>query len=278
MDAALEGITVVSLAVNVPGPVAAARLRQLGAAVVKIEPPDGDPLARACPTWYDALCQGQEVWRLDLKADAGRTELDTLLEGADLLLTAQRPAALARLGLAWPVLHARHPRLAQVAIGGYAAPHDEVPGHDLTYLAAVGLLTPPGLPRTLMVDLAGAERAVSAALGLLLARERGQQAGYAGVLLGTVAEALAEPLRHGLTAPGGILGGGLPGYGIYRAKEGWIAVAALERHFWRRLGEALGMDGDAGSDDLAAVFATRSADEWQCWAVEHDLPLASVSG
>src|SRR4051794_26225209 len=159
----LRGIRVVSLALNVPGPAAAAHLCGLGAAVTKVEPLDGDPLARMCPAWYEDLRAGQDVVRLDLKDAAGRASLDGLLEGADVLLTSSRPAALDRLGLSWPDLHVRFPHLVQVAIVGHAAPHQEVPGHDLTYLATAGLLVPPQVPRTLLADLAGAERAVSTA-------------------------------------------------------------------------------------------------------------------
>jgi crotonobetainyl-CoA:carnitine CoA-transferase CaiB-like acyl-CoA transferase len=264
-----------SLAVNVPGPVAAARLHQLGAAVIKVEPPAGDPLARHCPDWYAALCAGQQVQRLDLKDPAQRAELDHLLQGCDLLLTSSRPAALAGLGLDWASLHARYPRLAQVAIIGFPPPQQNVPGHDLTYLAAHGLLLPPRLPPTLMADLAGAERAVRAALGLLLARERGAEAGYAEVALATVAESFAAPLRHGLTVPTGLLGGGWPGYNLYAAGQGWVAVAALEPHFWERLQRELGLDG-ATYDDLAAIFATREAGEWEAWAAERDLPITAL--
>ena len=103
----LDGMRAVSLAVNVPGPTAAAGLVALGASVTKVEPPAGDPLAAAHPAWYDELRAGQQVVTLDLKQEADRTGLEGLLETADLLLTSNRPGALARLGLAWPVLHAR---------------------------------------------------------------------------------------------------------------------------------------------------------------------------
>ena len=66
------------------------------------------------------------------------------------------PSALARLGLEWGSLHARFPRLCYVAIVGYLPPHENVPGHDLTYQAAYGMLTPPHLPRVLVADMAGA--------------------------------------------------------------------------------------------------------------------------
>src|SRR5688572_1051684 len=135
----LRDVHVVSLAVNIPGPVAAATLRDLGASVIKIEPPDGDPLAIASADWYTELITGIQVLRLDLKSGTGRARLDELLAQADLLLTSTRPAGLQRLGLGWPALHARYPRLCHVAIVGYQAPRQNVAGHDLTYQAETGL-------------------------------------------------------------------------------------------------------------------------------------------
>jgi crotonobetainyl-CoA:carnitine CoA-transferase CaiB-like acyl-CoA transferase len=93
-------------------------LRDRGAAVVKVEPPAGDPLSAWAPRWYAELSEGIEVVRLDLKSPDGRERLDTLLAAADLLVTASRTASLQRLGLAWSDLHARHPRLCHVAVVG----------------------------------------------------------------------------------------------------------------------------------------------------------------
>lgn len=266
---------VVSLAVNLPGPLAVARLQQLGAAVVKIEPPEGDPLWHAQPHWYHALHEGQQILRLNLKAAEERARLEAELAPADLLVTASRPAALRRLELAWPELHARYPRLCQVALVGYPPPHEDVAGHDLTYQAGLGLVEPPHLPRTMIADLAGAQQAVHTALALLLARERGQGSHYAQVSLSEAAESFAEPLRRGLTAPGGILGGALPGYNLYQARGGWIALAALEPHFWDNLTVELGLAGP-DRQQLQEVFLSRTALEWEAWARERDLPLVAV--
>jgi alpha-methylacyl-CoA racemase len=273
----LDDIQVVSLAVNLPGPVAAAHLRRLGAAVVKVEPPDGDPLEAACPQWYRALNHRQEVLRLDLKVEADRARLHDRLAGADLFITAVRPAALQRLGLSWTDLYPRYPRLLHVGIVGHPAPNEDLPGHDLTYQARLGLLTPPHLPRVLVADWAGAHAVVSAALGLVLARERGQGCQSVQVTLEEAAADFAEPLRHGLTAPGGFLGGGLPSYSLYRARDGWVAVAALEGHFWKRLLAELGL-AVPDREALQTLFATRTADEWERWAAERDLPIAAVRG
>jgi crotonobetainyl-CoA:carnitine CoA-transferase CaiB-like acyl-CoA transferase len=272
----LDNIRILSLAVNLPGPVAAAGLLRLGAAVVKVEPPDGDPLEAARPGWYRALHQGQQVLRLDLKDAADRARLHDHLAAADLFLTAVRPAALRRLGLSWAELQPRYPRLLHVGIVGHPAPDEDRPGHDLTYQARLGLLTPPHLPRVLVADWAGAHAVVTAALGLILARERGQGCQSVQVSLAGGAADFAEPLRHGLTAPGGLLGGGLPAYNLYRSRDGWVAVAALEPHFRDRLLAELGLSAP-DAEALRGVFATRTAAEWEAWAAERDLPLAAVA-
>lgn len=272
----LAGVRVVSMALNLPGPAACARLRDLGATIVKVEPPGGDPFASLCPAWYTRLHAGLEVRSLDLKEAHGRAALEGLLASADIFVTAQRPAALARLALDATALALRHPRLCHVAITGHAPPHAEQPGHDLTYLAEHGLVDPPALPRTLFADMAGAERTISTALALLHSRHRTGSGGVAYVALAEAAACLAQPLVAGLTVPGAMLGGGLPGYNLYRATDRWIAVAALEPHFARRLAEALGMAA-LTVEALRERFATRRADDWIAWAREHDLPLIAVS-
>ena len=86
-----------------------------------MEPPGGDPLARVAADWYRGLHQGFEIVTLNLKEAQGRDGLFERLGSADLLITATRPAALERLGLAWPSLHVRFPRLSQVAVVGFPA-------------------------------------------------------------------------------------------------------------------------------------------------------------
>jgi len=152
---------------------------------------------------------------------------------------------------------------------------EERSGHDLTYLAPTGLLSPPHLPLSLYVDLASAERCVSLALALLLNFERTGQAGFGFVSLHECAGDLAEPYRAGLTSPGGVLGGGFPLYSMYETKDGWIAIAALEPHFAQRMIRELGLESPERSK-LEHIFKTRSAREWEQWALELDLPLMAL--
>lgn len=270
----LSGLRIVSTALNLPGPVACARLRTLGAAIDKVEPPEGDPLDRYAPDWYRRLQDGMGVHRLDLKTGDGRASMSRLLERADVLITAQRPAALARIGLDAVALRA-HPRLCHVAITGHPAPEENLPGHDLTYLAACGLVRPPRMPPTLFADMAGGERAATEALALVSARDRGASGRKATVALADVAHDLAAPLREGLTAPGALLGGGLAGYNLYATAEGWIALAALEPRFLQHLAETLSVV-PATHERLAAKFAERTAREWEEWARANDVPLVAV--
>ncbi len=273
----LRGFSVLTVAVNLPGPVAASLLAASGASVIKVEPPGGDPLSRIAPDYYEELRAGQEVVILDLKDANDRASLDNRLAEADLLLTSSRPAALERLGLSWTDLHERFPRLCQVAIIGQPDPHEDAPGHDLTYQAKEKLLTPPHMPRVLVADLAGAQIAAREAISLLFARERGMGAGCSRVALSSAAESFAKPFRHGLTNDGGMLGGGSPTYGLYRTRgNGYVALAALEPHFWESLLRELEIDGLDGRD-LNSAFLARDADEWEEWAARRDLPLVAAA-
>lgn len=271
----LDGVRVVTTALNLPGPAACARLRDLGATVAKIEPPGGDPFERFCPSWYRRLHEGMTVGRLDLKSETGRRAMSRLLANADLLVTAQRASALARMGLDRETLARVHPALCHAAITGHAPPDDELPGHDLTYLATHGLVSPPHLPPTLFADMAGSERVVSTALALVIARARTGKGESAAVALADAAQALAQPLREGLTRPGALLGGGFAGYNVYAARTGWVAVAALEPHFEKRLAEKFAL-GKLGADTLASLFATHDAAYWEDWARKNDLPIVAV--
>lgn len=335
----LRGVNVLSLAPNLPGPIAARRLAEMGASVTKIEGPTGDLMAQAAPTYYEWLCTGQDVVALNLKEEADRGTLQGLLSSCDVLITSSRPSALARLGLSWEELHAAYPRLCQVAIVGHSGDDADLAGHDLTYQAHAGTLLPPAMPTVPVADLAGAELAVQAALALLLGRNAGEDSagpgaggqsvesqgaeeqgdgtaagggGYHEVALADAAEVFAMPAQFGLSAPGGLLGGALPGYRIYEAApaggaeaeagppagggaegvevegvevegieaEGaaptHVAFAALEPHFMARAMQLLGVDGT--EEQFAAAFKTKTAAEWEAWGIEQDVPIAETRG
>jgi alpha-methylacyl-CoA racemase len=273
---ALTGIEIVSLAVNVPGPAMLARLSGYGASVTKVEPPEGDPLFHHDPRWYARLSASQTILRLDLKSRDGRTALEERLSTADLLVTASRPGALSRLGLDFDALHARFPGLCQLQMVGFPPPDADLPGHDLSFQAAAGLiLDPPRMPFTLLADLMGAERAATEAVALLLHKQRTGEAMLRRVSLAEAASALAVPWERGLCAPGGLLGGGRPGYGIYPTKDGWVALAALEPRFLDRLRAALKLPAITTAR-LRKVFKAKSGAQWEAWGRKHGVPVTKL--
>ena len=258
---------IVSLALNLPGPVAVARLVAAGAAAIKIEPPWGDPLAGICRPWYDDLHANVTIERLDLKTAAGLDAVKVHLASADVFIAGHRPRALVGLGLDADALATPFPTLRHLNIVGNTA-HPDQAGHDLNYQAKAGLVQAT-LPLTLAADMAGAERAHGAVLALM---HEGPGSRRVVGLFDAVSD-LAAPLRYGLTAPGGPLGGANPAYGIYPTKTGLVAIGALEPHFRARLYDTLELpDGS----DLSITMLTRTAAEWEGWAAERDIPLVEV--
>ncbi len=271
----MKGLKIVTLALNVPGPLAAKRLLKLGAEVIKVEPPQGDPLEYYNPEWYQDLNDQQNIRKLDLKSQAGLDAFDSLLAGNDLLITAQRPLALKRLGLDWENLQRKSASLNHLAIVGYPEPNQNHAGHDLTYQATLGLLSPPHMPKTLMADMAGAERAAFEGLAMLMASQLGESGQRKVVALSDAAEYMAMPLEYGLTGDGAMLGGRVPEYALYDTKSGWVAIAAIEPHFKLRLQKGLGLP-DLSHDAISQKLKEQSAADWVEWANERDIPLVEV--
>ena len=280
----LKGTRILSLALNLPGPAALMRCRELGATGVKLEPVGGDPLMAYSPSAYTALHQGVRITTEDLKTEAGQKGLHRELAKADVLLTSFRPSALARLGLGWRALHRLYPALSQVAMVGSPGALAEAPGHDLTYLAEAGLVTGLDLPATLYADMGGSLMAVQAVLQAVLHRAGRSTGVYQEVALASAAVYLALPRTWGLTQPGAPVGGGHAGYRVYACKDGRVAVAALEPHFAARLCAALGITFagygtmlDPETQQLIAGWLLgRTCLQLHQLAIEKDIPLHTL--
>lgn len=277
----LRGVHVVSMALNIPGPVAVQRLAELGAQVTTVLPPAGDAVQTMFPQLFDELHRGQQILTLDLKCDDGLQQMDSLLEEADLLVTAHRPRAMRRLGLDFAAISTRHPRLCQVDIVGHPGEAGDLPGHDLTYQAVNGLLRAEQMPTTLVADMAAAEQAVTAALSVLRLRDQSDKGERMEVAISEAAHTVAMPLRYGLTDRRGPLGGGFPLYGVYATAQGHVALAAVEPQFQERVMQHLEIQ--AAPDDLPGLaralterFTQRTAAEWEAWGHENDIPIAGL--
>jgi alpha-methylacyl-CoA racemase len=258
---ALEGILVVDLTRHLPGPFASRELLRLGARVVRIEPPGGDPMRHMAPAWHEALNAGKESVRLDLKSEP--EEGRALCASADVVLEGFRPGVAARLGLGPDDLPDTvvYCSITGFGVGGR---HEQRAGHDLNYLGWAGLLadTAPALPPTQIADLgAGSLTAVNRILAALLEREKSGRGTHIVVSMTHGAHAFGAHRLGGDPIPK-LLTGGLACYGVYETADGrHLTVAALEEKFFQRLCEVLGRPElaprqfDADQDELRDVFA-----------------------
>ncbi len=149
----LAGTRVLDLSYYIPGPLAALWLADLGAEVVKVEPPAGDPMRAMGPVdadgttpFYKLANRSKTVVRLDLKSAHGRRQLERMVTRSDVLLDAYRPGVLGRLGFGPDRVRQLNPRLVHCSLSGYGltGPWAGRAGHDLTYLALAGALAASG--------------------------------------------------------------------------------------------------------------------------------------
>ena len=260
----LRGLLVVDFTRYLPGPFASRELLELGARVVCVEPPGGDPLRESDPEWHATLAAGKESVVVDLKEDPSVAL--ALLEQADVVLESFRPGVASRLGIG-PEHAPQTAVYCSITGFGVEGPQAQRAGHDLNYLGWGGVLedTAPALPPVQIADLAaGAMGAVNRILAALLEREKTGRGAHVVVSMTHGAHRLAS--RPMLT-------GGLACYRIYATADGrWLTVAALEPVFWERLVELLGRPELAARQyateqeelaaELSAVFAQRPLTAW----------------
>jgi alpha-methylacyl-CoA racemase len=267
----LTGMLVVDFSRYLPGAFASRELLELGARVVSVEPPGGDPMRSTAPAWDAALRAGKESFELDLKRDPAPLEL---LREADVVLESFRPGVASRLGIG-PEHVPERTVYCSITGFGLGGRHEQRAGHDLNYLGWAGVLwdTAPAWPPVQIADLAaGALGAVTKILAALLERDRTGRGAHVVVSLTHGSHRLVAHRLGGDTVPR-LLTGGLACYRIYETADGrHLTVAALEPEFFGRLTELLDRpelaerqfdaDQEALAAELAASFATRTFAEW----------------
>ncbi len=288
MTGPLVGLRVIEFAGIGPGPFCGMILADLGADVVRIERADNPPIA--VPWNRDLLNRGKRSVTADLKTEAGRERALALVERADLTVEGFRPGVAERLGIGPEECLRRQPRLVYGRMTGWgqSGPLAHTAGHDLTYLAHTGALHaigpgdgPPQVPLNLVGDFGGGS--LYLVVGLLAALHESRRSGRGQV----VDVAMVDGAAHLMTMFYGLLGagawrdergsnlidGGAPFYGVYQAADGgYLAVGALEPHFFSALLDRLGITEPVDQFDraswprtrelLAAAFARRDRDEW----------------
>lgn len=258
----LNGVHVLDLGQFLPGPYCAQILSDMGAEVVKLEAPGGDPMRLFGPIGIDGLSlfykgvnAGKTVTNLDLKSEDGKAAFTKLIKSADVLIESFRPGTLERLGFASAHLKSLNPRLIHCALSGFgqSGPYRERAGHDINYmalaggLAASGTADKPSFAAPPVADFASGSQAASAVLAALFGRERNGQGCYLDM---SIAESVLAWQGMNLTACNtenhqpklakNLLNGGAACYQIYRTSDGrFISLGAIEPKFWANFCTAL---------------------------------------
>jgi alpha-methylacyl-CoA racemase len=280
MQRPLGGMLVVDLTRYLPGAFATLELQRLGARVVRVEQPGGDPMRATAPGWHDLLNAGKESVVCDLKEEPELVQ--ALLERADVVLESFRPGVAERLGVR---PRDGSGRVVYCSITGFGVGnrHEQRAGHDLNYLGWAGVLedTAPALPPVQVADLAaGALGAVTEILAALVARER---TGHGAQIVVSMTHG-----AHRLAARAPVLTRGFACYRMYACADGrYLTVGALEPKFFARLCELLGrpeLAEEQYADDqaqlgseLERVFAARPAEDWLAMLDNEDVCVGPVA-
>jgi alpha-methylacyl-CoA racemase len=296
----LDGIRILDLTQLLPGPYGTQLLADMGAEVIKVEPPSGDParLFQAQPGWagyvFSAVNNGKKSVSLDLKRGGGAAALYDMVEDADVVVEQFRPGVTKRLEIDYETLHSYNNDLIYCSLTGYgqSGPYEDRAGHDLNYVGFAGLAEmsrqdddePPTAPGYPIADMSGGHMAATSILSALLSRELGNAGGqyidlsmtdtvlsYAQVEVAMADDGL-DP-RAGDTP----ISGAFPWYGIYETSdERHVTLAALEPKFWATFCEAIDrpdlveyhMTEDEEDlawlrEELADVFASKTRSAWE---------------
>ncbi len=289
-----QGVRVLDLSSFLPGPLASLLLADMGAEVLKIEPPAGDAMRQVGPrdpagepVFYEAVNAGKSVRRMDLKQPETRAEFLRLVETFDVLIEGFRPGVMRRLGLDYPALRQVNPGLVYCSLSGYGAsgPWAAAAGHDANYLAASGVLhrngrETPSFYDPPLADVSGSLFGVIAILGALRARDADGLGCEIDMGLADTPMPLQLFQVAGFGQDGNVprrretyLNGGAAYYQVYATQDGrHVALGAIEPKFWRAFCAAIdrpdwgarqteALPQTALIEDVQAVVAAMTLDE-----------------
>lgn len=251
----LHGVRILDLSRHLPGPLATLLLGDMGAEVLKIEPPAGDEMrvmgplgANGRSVYFDAVNAGKTTRQLDLKQPDGRLAFLDLVQTADVVIESFRPGVMSRLGVGYETLKASNPQLIYCSLNGFGerGPLSQRAAHDVNYLSLAGTLfqndggdTPFFDPP--VADCAGALFAALTIVGALHGRARDGKGCHIDLALADVTMPLQvfhlAALAHSGAPPQPseeLLNGGAACYRVYRtADDRRVSLGALEPKFWR---------------------------------------------
>jgi crotonobetainyl-CoA:carnitine CoA-transferase CaiB-like acyl-CoA transferase len=292
----LRGVRVVDFAMFIPGPFCSAIFADLGAEVVKVEAPKGDPGRAYIPPQFRMENRNKRSIAIDLKAPQSRQVVEKLVGNADIVLEGFRPGVAKRLSIDYETLKKYREDIIYCSISGYGqtGPWRERPGHDVNYVAAAGGLAYPGqwlqpptrssLP---VADMAGGSFAAIAGLSALHERNTSGKGAYLDLSLFEAGFFWAA-MRHSLDPAVDPKAHIFPVNDVFETKDGQrLTLGILEEHFWQNFARVVpGFDspdfasdvlrrknGDALSALLKKTFLQKTAKDWIALLEANDIPV-----
>lgn len=283
---------VVDFSMFVPGPFASAILADLGAEVIKVEMPKGDPGRAYVPVQFQAENRNKRSIALDLKRPEAREIVERLARATGVVVEGFRPGVARRLFIDHPTLKGINPKIVYCSISGYGqtGPWRERPGHDVNYVAAAGALAFPGqwlkTPARSSLPIADMGGGAFAVIAILAALHEGKGA-YLDLSLFETAFFWAA-MRHGLDRDADPRAHIFPVNDVFETGDGKrLTLGILEEHFWTNFVQlAPELDdprfatdasrrthGDALSALLETIMKRRTAAEWLRLCDENDVPV-----
>lgn len=296
----LAGVRVLDFSALLPGPFAAAILADLGADVLKVEPPAGDHARAILPMMFRAANRNKRSLVLDLKQSGSAVIVERLAQWADIVIETSRPGVADRIGIGFDALARINPKLIYCSLSGYGqnGPWRDRPGHDLNYLAAAGGLAfagqwgrQPARSSLPIADIAGGAFATSAILAALHQVARTGKGARLDLSL-LESTLFCAGLRHGLEETADRTAHLFAANDIFETADGQlITLALIEEHFWRNFRDAVRAfepridserfaydaarrrHGDELGQLLRELMATRTAAQWLESLAGHDVPI-----
>lgn len=302
----LDGVRIVEMSGIGPAPFCGMLLADLGAEVIRVDRLAAADLGFDIDVRFDLPNRSKRAVAVDLKAAEGVAMVKELVRSADLLIEGFRPGVMERLGLGPDICRAINPRLVYGRMTGWGqeGPLKQRAGHDINYIALTGVLNAVGpkdgdpvVPLNLIGDFAGG--ALYLAMGLLAALHEAKSSGQGQVVDAAMVDGVASlmSMHYGYLQAGfwrdergsNAVDGGSPFYTTYRTRDGrHMAVGAVEKRFYGELLERLGLaqadlprQNDRARwgelrERLAAVFATRTREEWTAVFADSDACVSPV--
>ena len=295
----LEGLKVVDFSALIPGPFTSAILADLGADVIKVEPPRGDSGRSLLPAVFHAINRNKRSIGLDLKHAEAKRVIEGLARWCDIVIESNRPGVSTRLGIDYASLSALNPGLIYCSLSGYGqnGPWRDRPGHDIGYVGASGGLSYPGSwpgkPARSSIPIADMQGGSFGTIAILAALHARSRSGRGAELDLSLYEAglFCAALRHGIAEHTDPRAHIWPMNDLFETADGSMLILGIvEQHFWDNFRAAVTdlepalMDpkfatdtsrrkhGDELSQLLKKLFLKKTARQWHDMLEPLDVP------